>query len=204
MYSPCATIHFSQWLNMLETFLESILWKPFSSSVAFSMVSVVPQKRCPFFDADFSRRSRWKSAGARSGEYGGYFSVATLFFAKNSMTRTDRCAGALSWRRNQLFVLHFSGSFLLTTSPRRWISLFTVAISVNFTSEFQELSKASTPVFCASLGTNSDYLRDFKLPLRSKWDLLSSEMLRIVDWWLATFRDSLSVSFSRVRELNKH
>jgi hypothetical protein len=28
-------------------------------------------------------------------------------------------------------------------------------------------------------------------------------MLRSVDWWLATFRDSLSVSFSRVKEFNK-
>jgi len=74
--------------------------------------------------------------------------------------------------------------------------------SVNFASEFQERSEASTPVFCAAFGTNSDYLRDFKLPPRCRWDHFSG-MLRSVDWWLATFRDSLSVSFSRVRELNK-
>jgi hypothetical protein len=37
------------------------------------------------------------------------FSVFTLFSAKKSLTTTDQCAGALSWRRNQLLDLHFWG-----------------------------------------------------------------------------------------------
>ena len=45
--------------------------------------------------------------------------VVTLFFVNKSVTKTDRCAGALSWGRNQLLVLHFSGHFLLTASPRQ-------------------------------------------------------------------------------------
>ena len=62
------------------------------------------------------------------------------------LTKTDRCAGALSWRRNQMFVLHFSGRFLLTASRKRrrmstYISLFTVENSVNYTSEFREFLK---------------------------------------------------------------
>jgi hypothetical protein len=48
--------------------------------------------------------------------------------------------------------LHFSGCFLLTASLRRrrksvYISLFTVAIPVNYTSEFQELLEATMYVF---------------------------------------------------------
>jgi len=45
-------------------------------------------------------------------------SVVTLFFAKKSLTETDRCAGALLWRRNQLLVFRFRDiSFL----PRPWV-----------------------------------------------------------------------------------
>jgi hypothetical protein len=44
--------------------------------------------------------------------WGGCSSIAPLFPAKKSLTNTDRCAGALSWRRNQLLLLNFSGPFL--------------------------------------------------------------------------------------------
>ena len=37
-----------------------------------------------------------KSAEARLEEYGRYCSVVTLFFAKKYLTKTGRCAGALS------------------------------------------------------------------------------------------------------------
>jgi len=37
-----------------------------------------------------------KSAGARSGEYGGSSSVVTLFFTEKSMVKIDHCAGTLS------------------------------------------------------------------------------------------------------------
>jgi len=38
---------------------------------------------------------------------------------ENTWPKTDRCAGALSWGRNQLTVLHISGRFLLTACLRR-------------------------------------------------------------------------------------
>jgi hypothetical protein len=64
-----------------------------------------------------------------------------LLLAKKSLTKTDRCAGALSRRRNQLLFLRFSGRFLLTVSLRgrrvsMYVSLFAVVISLNYTSEF--------------------------------------------------------------------
>jgi hypothetical protein len=79
--------------------------------------------------------------------------VVIVFFAKKSLTKTDRCVGALSWRRNQMLVSHFSGRFLLTASQRRrrmskYISLFTVAIPVNYTSEFRELLEATVHYHC--------------------------------------------------------
>jgi len=46
----------------------------------------------------------------------GQMSVVTLFFANKSLIKTDRCAGALSLRRNQLSILHFSGRFFLTAT----------------------------------------------------------------------------------------
>jgi len=90
------------------------------------------------FNADFSGGNRYTSAAVRAGQY----SVVTLFLAKKSLTKINRCAAALSWRRNQLQALHFSGGYLLTASLRWrrlsvWMSIFTVAITVNYTSEFR-------------------------------------------------------------------
>jgi hypothetical protein len=72
-----------------------------------------------------------------------------VVFAKKSLTQTDRCDGALSWRRNQLLVLRFSGRFLLTASLRGrrvsiYISLFTIVISLNYTSEFLKYFEDTT------------------------------------------------------------
>jgi len=112
-------------VEVLETFLEAILWKTFYLCLAFFMVSAASHKHCPFI-ADFSWKNRWISAGARPGGYGGCSSVVTLFSAKKFLTKTNQCAGTLLWRRNELLVLHFWGLFVLTTSLRRWkMSMFT-------------------------------------------------------------------------------
>jgi hypothetical protein len=116
----------------------------FSSSVALLIMPVAPQKRRPL-NVDVSQENRYKSTGntlGAGGGYGGCFGVVTLFYAKKSLSKTDRCAGALSWRRNQLLTLHFSCRFFLTAFVKRrriqmYISLFTVAIPVNYTTEFQ-------------------------------------------------------------------
>ena len=78
-------------------------------------MSLASQQRHPFND-DFSRGNRLNSAGAMSGELRSS-SVVALFFAMKPLTKTDRCAGALLWRRNQLLILHFSWRFLLTSTP---------------------------------------------------------------------------------------
>ena len=67
--------------------------------------------------------------------------TVTLFFATKFFTKTDWCAGALSWRRNQLLVPHSLGCFLLTASLRwrkvsMYISLLTIRDPVNYTSKF--------------------------------------------------------------------
>ena len=84
----------------------------------------------------------------RSGKFGGCFSAVTLFFAKKLLAKTDQCAGALSWRRNQLFALHFGGGVFSDRFPKAtrmsmYVSLFTAAISVNCANEFRELFEAT-------------------------------------------------------------
>jgi len=57
------------------------------------MISLLLQKRC-LFNANFIGGNKYKSTGTFSGEYDGCSTVATLFFAKISLTETDQCAGA--------------------------------------------------------------------------------------------------------------
>jgi hypothetical protein len=52
--------------------------------------------KAPPFIFGSSRGNRYTSAAARPGKYGECSSVATLFFAKKSLIKTDRCAGVLS------------------------------------------------------------------------------------------------------------
>jgi len=87
-------------------------------------------------------------------------SVVTLFFSKKTLTKTDRCAGALLWRRNRLLFLHFSGHFLLTSSIRRRTNLWDwntpqAAIPENYTTEFRELSEGTGIGTCLSHSTVS-------------------------------------------------
>jgi hypothetical protein len=93
--------------------------------------------------------SRGNISRSRPRDYGGRSNVVTLFLAKKSLTKTDRCAVAWLWRKNQLLVLHLLENFLLTVSVslRRMsmhISLFRVTIFVNYTREFQEHFVATT------------------------------------------------------------
>ena len=86
-----------------------------------------------------------------------------LLFAKNILTKLYRCAGALSWRRNEELFLYLPRRFLLTASLRRrrkpcmYLFLFTVPFPVNYTSEFRERFEAYKTMkfvfvqFCSSL-----------------------------------------------------
>jgi hypothetical protein len=57
---------------------------------------VLSQKR-DFFNVDFSQGNREKSAGARSGEHGGYSNVVTLFCDKKYKTKPDWYARVVFW-----------------------------------------------------------------------------------------------------------
>ena len=62
-----------------------------------------------------------------SVEGGKILSLSSLLI--KHFTKTEWCAGALSWWKTQQSVLHFLGRFLLTSSLRRWrmsiyVSLF--------------------------------------------------------------------------------
>jgi hypothetical protein len=130
-----------------------------------SLVTRCCNKKCPkrrLFNADYTQGSRWKWAEARSGEYGGCSSFVTLFFAKKFLTKTDRCAGALSCRRNQLLVLHFSGLLVLTASISRrgmsmYISLFTVAHSCKLYQRIPGTFRSCFPRLDINSGFSSRY-----------------------------------------------
>ena len=109
-------------LKVLGTFPEVILWKTFT---LFRHILNDVSSRPVIADFSRGRGNGQKSAGDRSGGYGGCSSVVTLFFNKKSLTKTDRCAGALSWRRHQLFFFYFSGIFFLTGSLWLWRILLT-------------------------------------------------------------------------------
>ena len=135
--SLCNCTHLPMTAVLLETFPEAI-FDSFSSCSQFLMMSVTSQKR-HLFKVYFSRRNGRKSAGARSRGNWGCSRVVTLFFANQSLTKTDRCGGALLWRiivGSPLF-----GSFPSDRIARRrrmlmHISLFTAATPVRYTREF--------------------------------------------------------------------
>ena len=68
---------------------------PGNHFVPSQLLMMSAMKKHRLFSADFSLGNRQKSAGARSAEYRGCSSVVILLFDKKSLTKTDRCAGAL-------------------------------------------------------------------------------------------------------------
>jgi len=79
-------------------------------------MSVTSQKHRPF-NADFSR-GRGKNQLDPCQEGMGESQYWYIVLAEKILTKTDRCAGVLSLRRNEPLVLHFSGRFLSTASPK--------------------------------------------------------------------------------------
>ena len=91
-------------------------WKAFvgilrSSASEIVLIASIDSKRRPF-SVDLSFGNRKKSAGARSGEYGGCGTTVVACLAKK--TRNDECAGALSCWSIHRFSRHVSGLFFLT------------------------------------------------------------------------------------------
>jgi len=134
-------------VEAIETFLETILWKYFQffHHILNNVSSITKVLSLQFW---FQLREQVKISWSQVRRVFGMLHVFTVFVAEQFLTRTDQCAGALLCRRYQLLVLHFSGHFLLTASLRHWrvlmcISLFKVAIPVNYTSKFGELFEAT-------------------------------------------------------------
>ena len=78
------------------------------------------------FQCRYQWREKVKISWSQVRREWGCCSVVTLFFAKKFLTATNRCAGALLWRRNQLLVL-FWGVF-----PSDCIPKATKGIKVHF------------------------------------------------------------------------
>jgi hypothetical protein len=112
-------------IKVLETLVVAILWKSFQH-LRRNLDDVSDITKAPSQYCWSQSREQVKNSWNQSEGYGGYPSVVTLFFAKiKSLTKHDRCAGTLPWRRNQLLALRYSGRFLLTPSlRRRRISLY--------------------------------------------------------------------------------
>jgi len=120
----------------------AVLWKPFQLLRRIlndvSGITKAPSLQCWFHSREQIKISR--SQVRSMGDVQCWHIVLCYKF----FTKTDRWAGALSWRGNQPLLLHFSGRFLLTASLRRrrisaHVTLLTVTISVNYTSEFGEI-----------------------------------------------------------------
>jgi len=141
-------------VKVSETFLEAILWKLFQ---LFRRIrnDVSSTTKSPPHQCWFQSREQLKISWIEVRRVWGAQCDTFFFFCKEILDQTDRCSGALSWRRNQLLVLDFSRRFLLTSCLRRrrmsmYVSVFTVlqfpscSNSSNYTSEFRELFEGTT------------------------------------------------------------
>ena len=101
--------------------------------VEFRLMSSVASKWCPF-RTFVSLGNRKKSHGARAGEYGSCCDWAVPCLAKNSCTRCEVCAGALSWCRTQSPSRHLFRSFSFKTAshePTEIPQPFAISRTVN-------------------------------------------------------------------------
>jgi len=124
-------------VKVLETFPEAILWKSFqllrrilsdvSSITKASLQCQVNSKEQVQISWSQVRRV-WKCS-----------SVVTLFLAKKSLTKPDRCAGA--YREGETYYcFSILGAFPSDRIPKTSIriSLLAVSVPVNYTSEFRK------------------------------------------------------------------
>ena len=146
-FNLCKSALLPTTVQMLETFLEAILWKPFQlfRRILNYLGDVT---NAPSLQCWFQSREQAKISCGQVRRVWGILQCCHIVFANKSLTITARCAGVLSCQRNKLLVLHFTGSFLLIASLKRrkvlmYISLFTAASPLNYTSEFRELFEAT-------------------------------------------------------------
>jgi hypothetical protein len=80
--------------EVLETFLEAIFESLFSSSVPFLMASFASQKCISSVLFSLKETGKYQLEPVRT--VWGMLQFCHFFFAEESLTRTDRCAGAFS------------------------------------------------------------------------------------------------------------
>ena len=110
-----------RFFNVLKHSWKAVLGMLRKCSSEFVLIASIDSKRRPL-SVDLSFGNRNKSAGARSGEYGGCGRTVIACMAKKSKTKNDKCEGALSCCSIHRFSRHTSGLFFLTASRRRCIT----------------------------------------------------------------------------------
>ena len=116
-------------VQVLKSFLKGIFWKSFQFYLGILNVSSITE--APSLQCWFHSRGRVKSNSC----------IVTLFFAKKSLTKSERCAGALSWRRI-IFCSPFNGQFPSDRIPKATKDIN--VHSCNCTSELRKIFEATT------------------------------------------------------------
>ena len=110
-------------VKIFQSYLEAIQPCHLQNTPLYSVCTAASTDSKPRpFSADLSFGNRKKSAGARSGEYGGCGRTVVACLAKKSRTRNDECESTLSCWSIHRFSHHASGLFFLTASRRRCIT----------------------------------------------------------------------------------
>ena len=98
-------------VDVLATYLDAVLWKPFKLSRRIlndvSSIKKAPSLQC-WFQSSGQVKISWSQV--RSCGYTTVLSHWFFFFSKKALIKTIRCAGALSWRRNDLLVTLAKGN----------------------------------------------------------------------------------------------
>ena len=108
--TPLYSMHCCQrFFNVLKHSWKAFLGMLRKCAREFVLIASIDSKRRPF-SVDLSFGNRKKSAGARSGEYGGCGRTVVACLAKKSRKRNDECEGALSCWSIHRFSRHASGT----------------------------------------------------------------------------------------------
>ena len=116
-YSPLLCMHRCQhFFNVLKHSWKAVLGILCKCASEFVLIGSVDSKWQPF-SVELSFGNRKKSAGARSGEYGGCGRTVIACLAKKSRKRYDECEGVLSCWSIHRFSRHASGLFFFSWLP---------------------------------------------------------------------------------------
>ena len=148
--------------------MEAILWKPLQLFrrilTDVSSITKAPSLPCWLQFRQLEKNQLQPGQGRR----GGAPVLSRCSSLRNPWRKPTGVLENCHEARNKLLVLHFSGRFLLIASPQRrkmstYISLFTIAIPVNYTSESPKSFEDTMYVFYVTSGRTPELL------LRTRW-----------------------------------